>query len=202
MKTGKILALTIIGAILAACNLDFSNESDDEWIVTNNSKNAVTITFDEDSTETIAAGATQTFFHSYDTGIDIADSFHVDYEKSYSYSSSTAKRTLVITDQTVYSYVISNTLTSEVSFELNIKKYPVEIPAASTITQTDTEEENVKKFTIAAATTDADSKITPTTGSLTVYKSAPKFKFYQGTTYIDTYTQEKKADGNYYITIQ
>lgn len=206
MKVGKLLIAGIITvAAFTACTLDFKNSCDDKWVVTNNSTQNIEITFsDSTTTETIDAATksgttitpkTAVFNHKADATIEIASSYHVDYSTSYNYAESTARRALFISDQTQYSYEISNTLTKDVTFTLNTSTY------ANTLSGgvADPENENLITYTIDAN----NGTNNGTTGDFIIYKSQPTFTFYEsGTTNTVPYTTETDSDSTVHITIK
>ena len=201
MKLTQFFAAAIIIMGFEACNMDFSNACDDKWVVTNKSAQAINITFSDktNTPETIAAAtlngtaitpATALFYHKADAGITIADTYHVDWTASYSYSENPARRTLVITDQTKYKYEITNNSASDVTFTLNTKTY------SNTLTGgTAAKEEIVKQYEIA--------KNTGTTGEFIIYKNKPSFTFYiKDSKTTVAYTTTTDTNGKTYITIK
>ena len=144
MKLTKIVLAGLAGLAFSSCNLDFSNKCENVWLVTNKSAQAVTVSFD-DKTETIAAGAVETPVNQkYDAEIKIADSFRVNYSSSYSYSSSTSKRTLLISDKTRYNYNIKNSLTENLVFKI------AKDSATTSESGVDSEDKKTTTYTIAA----------------------------------------------------
>jgi len=197
MKVGKLLSVAVIVLGITGCNLDFSNKSEDKWIVTNNASIDVNVQFNE-TTVTIQNGVTKTIEQPYDATISVENNdtlYHVNYETSYDYSGSKSVRTLLISPQKKYEYVITNNLETAVTFSLPINTYVVIIPDSSTITRVDDKDNEKTIYTIPANTTVTEK-------NLIVYKTSLSFTFYQGTTAIPEYQIEQHADEKYYITIK
>ena len=190
MKLTKIVLAGLAGLAFSSCNLDFSNKCENVWLVTNKSAQAVTVSFD-DKTETIAAGAVENPVNQkYDAEIKIADSFRVNYRSSYSYSSSTSKRTLLISDKTRYNYNIKNSLTENLVFKI------AKDSATTSESGVDSEDKKTTTYTIAAGAN----------ANFTFYDSEASFSFYKSKieekNFIKSWTKEQHADGIYYIDIK
>ncbi|MBO7731528.1 MAG: hypothetical protein J6S67_03225 [Methanobrevibacter sp.] len=172
----RLLLLAVICSLFSfSCNLDFSNTTDDEWVVFNNTKNynsenPLKVLFNTEE-KTITAKLT-TIKAPEDAEITIAESYHVDFEKSYSYASSPAKRKLTITDQTKYIYTIINNSSNKIFIEY--KEDVTELEASNNVT-------------------------------LTEYKAKPNYSIYylNGTTkvYYSEYSEQLSGTCNYTITI-
>jgi len=119
--------LVLFSVFFYGCNLDFSNESADEWIIYNNAKDeatgnpkSLTVGFNSES-KNITEKVTIVKADANAT-ITIDDAYHVNFETSYYYSSTPAKRKLTITNQVKYTYLITNNSSNTIYAEYDSEK--------------------------------------------------------------------------------
>jgi hypothetical protein len=201
MKLAKIFAITLIIMGLSACDLNLSNSCENKWIITNNSKQEIEISFgDSETKETVGAAtvngsnvtaAVKTVYHNAETTAEIDEKYHVNYTASYSYSQSPASRALIITDQTKYLYEITNTRSEDLSLDFSL----ITLLYGTDVSDGVDTEEGVKKYTITVPKNSSKS--------FTIYKLQPTLIFYKsGTTENIPFSSTTDSSGKTYITIK
>ena len=186
MKVGKLLiAGIILATALSACKLDFKNEGEDKWVVSNESQNPVLVSFNEDEVSVPTGKSLHSF--PFNASISIDDEEHVNFTTSYSYTESTVRRSLKITGQNEYQYEITNSTDSPITFEYYYKH----LKAVTNVTAGTPDENNITTYEIAASET----------GSIVIYNSQPTLTFKKGTTEL-TYTSTTDTNGTVCIIVK
>lgn len=186
MKVTKIfLAAIIMAAAFCACKLDFKNEGEDKWVVSNQAQKQVTVTFNETVAYIPEGNSVHNF--PFNASVSIDDAEHVNFTTSYSYAESTARRSLRITAQNEYKYEITNSTTDAITFEYYYKQ----LKAVSNVTAETPDENNIVTYTIAKGET----------GTIVIYNSQPTLTFKQGTTEL-AYTSTTDTNGTVCITVK
>ncbi len=125
MKKLCILLCIFSCLIISGCAFDFNN-SVKGWCVDNKSDNQVTVFFDNTPIYVDANSVTYFDDISEDATVNIADSFHVNYDISYRYSTTREhSRLLQITDKIRYQYSILNNSSETISFTYNNNSYSI-----------------------------------------------------------------------------
>ena len=186
MKVTKIfLAAIITAAAFCACKLDFKNEGEDKWVVSNENQKAVEVTFNETVTAIPVGNSVHNF--PFNASVSIDDAEHVNFTTSYSYAESTARRSLTITAQNKYKYEITNNTGMDITFDYYYKM----LETVSKVTEGAPDENDIATYTIEDENT----------GSIYIYNNQPTLTFKNGSDTL-SYTSTTDTSGTICITVK